>query len=72
MKARIPSIPADIVRQRPRVRGHQFSDALARDAADYFSRRYGRPVSENQARRMLADLTDVCQITMRKVKSISH
>lgn len=50
----------------PKARGGHFSDHLAKDAVRIFSSRGGREVSEADARRMLADLTDFCQILIGK------
>ena len=50
----------------PKARGGLFSDSLAKDAVRIFSARSGREVSEADARRMLADLTDFCQILIGK------
>lgn len=55
---------------KPMVRGRHFSDELVRDAAAYFSKRAERTVSENEARGMLADLTDFCGILLGKDGSV--
>ena len=70
-------IPAGNISQRdsrePRIaRRDKFSRELIADAGAIFSRRLGRPVSHDEARALLGDLTDYYELAVVRHRTILH